>query len=106
LAYDVYAGAPYLAQLSRGEVLLSYQGTEDRIGNDLENAEMKVVIGNNQARNFGGKSVPFKVPNDKSGLWNSISVFNDDTIIALKSTRAFSSVNSVVVWAIKGKFFK
>ncbi|MFT4832457.1 MAG: hypothetical protein ACI815_002112 [Psychroserpens sp.] len=106
LAYEVYAGAPYLAQLSSGEVLLSYQGTEDRMGNDLENAEMKVVIGDNQARNFRGKSVPFNLPNDKSGLWNSITVLNDDTIIALTSTSAFSSVNSVEVWAIKGKFVK
>ncbi|OXA76703.1 BNR repeat-like domain-containing protein [Flavobacterium aquidurense] len=96
----VYAGAPYLAQLSTGEVLMSYQGTENRASNDINNAEMKVVIGNNQAKNFDRKSVPFLIGAGKSGLWNSISVLDDDTIIALTTTNSFG--NSSQIWMIKG----
>jgi hypothetical protein len=96
----VYAGAPYLAQLSTGEVLMSYQGTENRATNDINNADMKVVIGTNQARNFNRKSVPFLISNGKSALWNSIAVLEDDTVIALTTTNQFG--NSSQVWMIKG----
>lgn len=54
-----YAGAPYLAQLQTGETLLSYQGTDERNGNALNNADMKVAIGNNDARSFNRISTPF-----------------------------------------------
>ena len=97
----VYAGAPYLAQLSTGEVLMSYQGTENRATNDINNAEMKVVIGNNQARNFNRKSVPFLISNGKSALWNSITVLDDDTVIAVTTTNQFA--NTSQVWMIKGR---
>jgi hypothetical protein len=96
----VYAGAPYLAQLSTGEVLMSYQGTENRATNDINNAEMKVVIGSNQARNFTRKSVPFLISNGKSALWNSITVLDDDTVVALTTTNQFA--NASQVWMIKG----
>ncbi|MWB94152.1 hypothetical protein GON26_07235 [Flavobacterium sp. GA093] len=96
----VYAGAPYLAQLSTGEVLMSYQGTENRGTNDLDNADMKVVIGNDQARDFNRKSTPFILSNGKSALWNSISVLDDDTVIAVATTNQFA--NASQVWMIKG----
>ncbi|MEJ7558955.1 MAG: family 43 glycosylhydrolase [Pedobacter sp.] len=95
----IYAGAPYLRQLRSGETILSYQGTEGRI-NKMENADMKVVVGNGQARNFGAKSVPFVIPADKSCLWNSLAVLEDDTIIAVASTNAFSDRSEI--WMIKG----
>jgi hypothetical protein len=96
----VYAGAPYLAQLSTGEVLMSYQGTENRPTNDLNNADMKVVIGNNEARNFNRKTTPFLLSNGKSALWNSVAVLDDDTVIALTTTNQFG--NGSEVWMIKG----
>ncbi len=101
----IYAGAPYLRQLPTGETLLSYQGTENRI-NRLENAQMTVVIGDNTARNFGRKSVPFAIPAGKSGLWNSLSVLSDSTIIALTSTNAYSTDGTVEVWLIKGRLMQ
>jgi len=97
----VHAGAPYLAQLSTGEVLLSYQGTENRATNDINNAEMKVVIGSNQAKNFNRKSMPFLISNGKSALWNSITVLDDDTVIAVTTTNQFA--NASQVWMIKGR---
>ncbi|MBD2703135.1 exo-alpha-sialidase [Spirosoma sp. BT702] len=98
----LYAGAPYLRQLPTGETLLSYQGTENRI-NRMANAEMKVVVGDSHARNFSQKSVPFSIPAGKSGLWNSLSILADSTIIALTSTNGYSGRGEVEVWMIKGR---
>ncbi|MFV8334996.1 sugar-binding protein [Flavobacterium sp. RSP29] len=101
LSNPVYAGAPYLAQISTGEVLMSYQGTENRTTNDINNADMKVVIGTNEAKNFNRKSTPFILSSGKSALWNSIAVLDDDTVIALTTTNQFS--NSSQIWMIKGR---
>ncbi|MDP3681815.1 MAG: exo-alpha-sialidase [Flavobacterium sp.] len=97
----VYAGAPYLSQISTGEVLMSYQGTENRATNDINNADMKVVIGTNDAKNFNRKSTPFLLSSGKSALWNSIKVLDDDTVVALTTTNQFS--NSSQIWMIKGR---
>lgn len=97
-----YAGAPYLAKLATGEILLSYQGTENRSGTDLNNADMKVAIGTEDATDFNRTSVPFIIPEGKSALWNSITVLNDNTVVALTTTNAFSSTNASQVWMIKG----
>jgi len=96
----LYAGAPFLRQLKTGQTILSYQGTEDRT-NKMEYAEMKVVIGDENAANFSRKSVPFDIPADKHGLWNSLCVLSDNTIIALTTTNAYAKSNEV--WMIKGK---
>jgi GH43 family beta-xylosidase len=96
---ELYAGAPYLRQLSTGEAILSYQGTEGRT-NKMEFADMKVVIGDEEARNFNRKSVPFIIPENKSCLWNSLCILNDNTIIAVASTNAFS--DHTEVWMVKG----
>ena len=100
---EIYAGAPFLRQLKSGETILSYQGTEGR-RNKMEFAEMKVVVGDDRARGFSGRSVPFKVPADKYGLWNSICILDDDTIIALTSTNAFG--RNMEVWMIRGRLVK
>lgn len=100
LSNEIYAGAPYLSQISTGEVLMSYQGTEDRATNDINNADMKVVIGTNEAKNFNRKSTPFILSSGKSALWNSITVLDDDTVVALTTTNQFS--NSSQIWMIKG----
>lgn len=97
---DIYAGAPFIRQLSTGETILSYQGTEGRT-NDMNFADMKVVIGNDQAINFQSKSVPFLIPANKSCLWNSLTVLNDDTVIAVTSTNAYA--DRTEIWMIKGK---
>ena len=72
LANNIYAGAPFLRQLSTGETILSYQGTEGR-PNDQNNADMKVVVGSSSATNFTSKTMPFRIPNANSALWNSLS---------------------------------
>ncbi|MBE7175868.1 MAG: exo-alpha-sialidase [Mucilaginibacter polytrichastri] len=100
----VYAGAPYIRQLSTGETILSYQSTEGRGTNDMDkSARMMVAVGNSSARDFAGQSDPFRIPEGVSGLWNSLCVLPDDTIIALTSTRAYSPSGQMEVWMIKGR---
>ncbi|TDQ07129.1 sialidase/neuraminidase family protein [Pedobacter metabolipauper] len=96
----VYAGAPYLRQLKNGHTLLSYQSTMNRRHN-WEQACMQVAIGDSDARNFKPVNTPFQIPLDKQGLWNSICILDDDTVIAITSTNAYTSSNSI--WMIKGK---
>lgn len=99
---SIYAGAPYLRQLKTGETILSYQGTEGRI-NNMNHSEMKVVIGDADARNFNRKSSPFNLDPGKSGLWNSLSVLNDNTVVALTSMSNYASKRGNEVWMIKGQ---
>jgi len=101
---EIYAGAPFIRQLSSGETILSYQGTEGRT-NAMKFADMKVVIGNDQAKEFKHKSVPFVIPGNKSCLWNSLAVLSDDTVIAITSTNAYSD-DKTEVWMIKGRIIK
>jgi hypothetical protein len=97
---SVYAGAPYLRQLKTGETILAYQGTTGRNKN-WEQSCMFVTVGDSDGRNFGQTSIPFNVPLNKHGLWNSLCVLDDDTIIALTSTNAYSD-KGAEVWMIKG----
>ncbi|MFC6999158.1 sugar-binding protein [Rufibacter roseus] len=99
---SIYAGAPYIRQLKNGETILSYQGTEGR-KNHMNTSEMKVVIGNDQARNFSRKTSPFPIPENTSGLWNSLCVLEDNTVVALTTTRGFSKNGTTEVWMIKGR---
>lgn len=99
----VYAGAPYIRQLKNGTAILSYQSTLGR-GKNGDLAYMQVAVGDKNARNFKDVENPFEVPANKHGLWNSLCILNDDTIIAITSTNAFS--NSTTVWMIKGKLIK
>ncbi|TCD08353.1 exo-alpha-sialidase [Pedobacter frigidisoli] len=99
---SVYAGAPYLRQLKSGETILSFQSTLNRNKN-WELAFMQVAIGDKSGRNFKLVDNPFNIPLNKHGLWNSICILNDDTIIAVTSTNVFGR-NSV--WMIKGKLVR
>lgn len=101
LSTEIYAGAPYLRQLQSGETILSYQSTEGR-NNQWDLSCMNVVIGDEYGKNFIHKSIPFKVPLNKMGLWNSLCILKDNSVLALTSTNAYSSTNKVEVWMIKG----
>ena len=98
---SIYAGAPYLRQLSTGETILSYQSCEGRKRNKDHNAVMIVAIGDSACKNFGRKTIPFSVPEGRHALWNSLCVLKGDTLIAVTSTNAFSGKGSEV-WMIKG----
>ncbi|WP_419788582.1 sialidase family protein [Mucilaginibacter sp. SP1R1] len=95
----VYAGAPYLRQLHSGQTVLSYQSTQNRQNNgDL--ACMQVAVGDSNGKNFVNVNTPFHIPLNKHGLWNSLCVLHDDTVVALTSTNAYN--NYTAIWMIKG----
>ena len=97
-----YAGAPYMRVLANGNTVLSYQSTQLRQGkHDVNNAEMVVVVGDAEGRNFTNATVPFKIPANTTALWNSIAVLKDNTVVALTSTNAYNG--KYEVWMIKGK---
>lgn len=99
---SVYAGAPYLSQLPNGQLLLSYQGTEGRT-NKMEFAEMKMAIGTAAGNDFTPLDPPFVLPANASGLWGSMMVLDDFTVVALTSTNAYAANRSSEVWMIKGR---
>ena len=61
------AGGPYLAQFPSGETVLS-----------IHNANMKVLIGDSNARNFSGKFQPF---GSNKGVWSSLFVDGSHSIL-------------------------
>ncbi len=62
---------------------------------------MVVAIGDREGRNFTNPTVPFKIPINKTALWNSITVLKDNTVVAFTSTDAYNGNHEV--WMIKGK---
>lgn len=102
---SIYAGAPYLRQLSTGETILSYQSTEGRLKNRDNNAVMQVAVGDAQARNFEPVSTPFPVTEGFYALWGSLCVLKDDTIIAVTSTNGVSK-RRPEIWMIKGRYIR
>lgn len=96
-----YAGAPYIDQLISGELIMSYQSDEMRSLNQWDRSDMIVAIGNEDGLGFNRKSRPFYFTDtNKSCMWNSISVIDENTVVALGSTNAYTSGTSV--WMIKG----
>ncbi|NLS94837.1 MAG: exo-alpha-sialidase [Planctomycetaceae bacterium] len=96
----VYAGAPYLVQLPRGETVLSVQSTEGRdASHDFTNSRMVVYVGDAEATRFAGRSVPFEALTDAPGLWNALFVKDAKTITAISGT-AVDGVKGL--WAIDG----
>lgn len=96
---SVYMGAPYLLKLPSGETVISYQTTEHR-SSDWELSTMEVAIGDKEARRFNRLTRPFDVSLDKEAKWNSLAMWDENTIVALASSN-FSSEN-VSPWMIKG----
>jgi hypothetical protein len=65
---------------------------------------MQVAVGNSKGEDFVNTATPFNVPLNKHGLWNSLCVLQDGTIIALTSTDAYT--NYTAIWMIKGHLAK
>lgn len=99
LPNSVYAGAPYIAKLASGELVISYQTTDNRTA-DWEMSTMEVAIGDKSGNLFTKKSRPFDVPLNKEAKWNSISNFDEFTLLAVASSN-FDG-NDVGVWIKKG----
>ena len=92
-------GAPYLLKLPTGETLISYQTNENR-ASDWEYSTMEVAIGDKTARNFNRRTRPFDVPLDKEAKWNSLAMWDENTVVAFTSSDFKSK--EVAPWLIKG----
>jgi len=86
-----WTGAPYIRQMPSGETVLSFQSNEGR-----KKPQMVVFVGDENARGFDGRSVPFQVSPDEGGWWNSLFVKNDSTITAVSACNGG-------IWAIDGR---
>jgi hypothetical protein len=95
----VYAGAPYIMRIPTGEIIMSYQSTGGR-SSSWEKSTMEVTVGDQSGRNFSKTTRPFEVPLDKEAKWNSLSLWDAHTIVAVAPTNFASS--SVGVWMMKG----
>jgi hypothetical protein len=101
---EIYAGAPYLAQLPTGETLLVVQSTAGRKRNTDRFAQAVVYVGNSEARDFAQPTVPFpNLPADASADWNSLTVLDRDTVMLISTFEGVPSpVGPVAVWTILG----
>jgi len=96
----IYAGAPYIIRIPSGEVILSYQTTEKRTS-DWEKSTMEVAVGDKKGKYFDRLTQPFEVPLDKEAKWNSLAVWDENTIAALSATNFGTS--SIGVSMILGR---
>ena len=86
-----WGGAPYIRQMPGGETVLSFQSS---VGRKLP--QIVVYVGDENARNFEGRTVPFEIKPEEAAWWNSLFVKDERTITA------FSQCNGGV-WAIDGR---
>ena len=74
-------GAPYLRVLPWGETVMSYQSDYDHNGK----LQMRVAVGDAEARDFKAMSVPFSIGANEEGLWNSLAVIDTGIVVAVSS---------------------
>jgi hypothetical protein len=86
-----WGGAPYIRQMPTGETVLSFQSS---VGRDWP--QMVVYVGDENAQNFEGRSVPFDVPSNEGGWWPSLFVKDSQTITAISACNGG-------IWAIDGR---
>ncbi len=112
--------APYICKSRTGEILLSYQGSENRdvpiskfgIKTNDNSQEMFVAVGDRDGRNFINKTTPFRLPlgpdgvfpengRGYQGLWNSVASMSDGVVWAVSSTNGFPQTGGGV-YGMKG----
>lgn len=98
LPAPVYAGAPYLIQLSTGETLLSFQSGEGRKSQStLDHSLMQVYVGDAEARNFCCRTTPFPFPfhAEVRTLWCALEQTDEQTVMATASVSGLKSRNGI-----------
>lgn len=76
-------GAPYLRVLPWGETVMSYQSAYEHNGK----WQMRVAVGNEQARDFKAMTVPFIVDNENEGAWNSLCIIDTGIVVAVSGIK-------------------
>ena len=99
IAGEVCAGAPFLRTLPGGETILSCHSDEG----GRRAPHMVVYVGDSNAGGFAQRSVPFPLPTDVGGMWNSLFVKDASTVTALTSTKIDGKRG---VWAVDGRVIR
>ena len=61
---------------------------------------MAVYVGDEEAKNFSGKTTPFNTDSGKSGKWNSLFIKKATTVTAISGT----TIDGITgLWAIDGQ---
>jgi len=96
---NIFGGAPYLAQLSTGETLLSFQASDGRnIGSDWKKSTMLIYTGNSVANNFTRLANPWpNLPVNEGAYYSSIFL-KDVTTVVLVTTRNMPDGHSEIWW--------
>ena len=98
LPANVNAAAPYIRQFPSGETVLSCQ-----IHKAGDEPVMAVYVGDDKAKNFSHRTIPFEVDKGKSGKWNSLFIKSAATVTAISGT----TINGVRgLWMIDGQLVK
>ena len=99
---SIYAGAPYIIQLTNGATMLSVQSTEGRCGTNEKFANMQVYIGDDNACNFADPSAPFPTLEPHAqALWSSLCQIDENTVMAVSSLGGMKKDNGI--WIVTGK---
>jgi hypothetical protein len=95
---NVNAAAPYVRQFPTGETVLSCQ-----INKPGGEPVMAVYLGDDEAKDFSQRTIPFKVDKGKSGKWNSLFIKSVTTVTAISGT----TINGVKgLWMVDGQLVK
>ncbi|HER09005.1 MAG TPA: exo-alpha-sialidase [Bacteroides sp.] len=90
-----HGGAPYMIQLPTGETLISFHVYR---GGDWKQSNMHVMIGDNDARNFGELTTPWgNLPVDQGAILSSIFLKDDSTVV-LVTSRNQAGGGSAIYW--------
>ncbi|MBL9146107.1 MAG: exo-alpha-sialidase [Verrucomicrobiaceae bacterium] len=87
--------APYLTRLPSGETLLAVQSNED----ERRWHRMAVYVGDEHARGFTHRTLPFGLPPESNSEWNALCVLEADHVIALTSAMIQGKRG---VWMVRG----
>lgn len=97
----VYAGAPYFVRLPGGVQVLSCQSTEGRVpaADPVANSIMQVYAADANG-DFAARTTPFPVPEGGQGVWNSLAVLDDSTVLAVSAVRGMGMDG---IWTVTGR---
>jgi hypothetical protein len=86
------AAAPYLLQLPDGRVVISFQTDEDMSQAGDKYSEMKLMISTDAScTKFSKAFAPFNTPEGYNSIWNGISLYKNQYLLAVSSTNYPSS---------------
>jgi hypothetical protein len=100
-------GAPYLIQLDTGETVLSVQcwNKQDGVEKGAEQRNLRVYVGDAEARNFGNPTTPFlNLPGKAHAKWNSLCQVDRDTLIAVSTLSGLPENNGI--WVVTAKLVR